>query len=163
MKAWTWLTRNDRWIPAIIVAGFVVTVIANGTMVWFALGTWTGLTTNEAYARGIAYDETLAEAEASAALGWSVDLTVDGDGRGQAAELVVMQDGGAPLDGATVLGRFVRPTHEGYDFDVAFRQVGAGRYRAEFTAPLAGQWDLRFEIDRDGDVYRDARRVRITP
>jgi nitrogen fixation protein FixH len=163
MTAWTWLARNDRWIPALIVAGFLVTVAANGTMIWFALSTWSGLTSDAAYARGLAYDETLAAADASAALGWSVDLVIDGGEGGQIAELVVAQADGAPLDGAIVQGIFVRPTHEGYDFDVAFRQVGAGRYRAEFSAPLAGQWDLRFEIDHGGDVYRAARRVKIAP
>ena len=163
MNAWTWLCRNDRWIPALIVAGFLVTIAVNGTMVWFALGTWTGLTTDRAYREGLAYNETLHEAQTTAALGWTVDLDIAAEGSGQIAELTIAEADGSPVDGATVLGLFVRPTHEGYDFDVAFLQVAAGRYVAEFIAPLPGQWDLRFEIDRGGNVYRDVRRVKIQP
>jgi len=163
MNVLDWLRSNDRWIPAIIVAGFLVMIAVNGTMVWFALGTWTGLTTDQAYREGLAYNETLNEAAATAALNWNVDVDVDARGAGQVAELTITEADGAPVDGATIQGLFVRPTQEGFDFDVAFRQVAAGRYVAEFAAPLPGQWDLRFEIDRGGDVYRDVRRVKIQP
>ncbi len=163
MNAWVWLSRNDRWIPALIVAGFLITVAANGTMIWFALGTWSGLTTDQAYNQGLAYNETLAGAQASDALGWEVDISVADDGQAQTAELVVKDAVGAPVDGASIYGLFVRPTHEGFDFETVFRQVGAGRYLAEFDAPLDGQWDLRVEIVHANNVYRTAKRVLFSP
>jgi nitrogen fixation protein FixH len=138
MSAKTWLMRNDRWIPSLIVAGFVVMITVNGIMIWLALSTWSGLTTDKAYTQGLAYDETLADADASAALGWSIDVSIDDVGEGEIAQMVITAADGAPVDGAAIKGVFVRPTHEGYDFNVAFRQVSAGRYIAEFVAPLAG-------------------------
>lgn len=163
MGAKAWLMRGDRWIPGLIVLGFVVMIIANGTMIWVALGTWTGLTTDESYNRGLAYNETLDQAEARDALGWTVDIATHTTSDGHEAELVVADANGAPIDGAIIVGRFVRPTHEGYDFDVSFSQVGAGRYRAAFLAPLAGQWDLRFEIAKGNDIFRAAERLRLSP
>lgn len=158
-----WLISGDRWIPALIVVAFLVMVVANGTMIWVALGTWTGLTTGEAYDRGISYNETLAAADARDALGWSVTVTTETAGDGYQTEIVIADAVGAPVDGAVIVGRFVRPTHEGYDFDVDFRQVGAGRYRTTFAAPLAGQWDLRFEVAKGEHVFRAAERVRLVP
>lgn len=163
MNALAWLARGDRWIPALIVAGFVVIVMVNGTMIWIAVASWTGVATSEAYNHGLNYNETLAEAEARDALGWSVALTTGAVNDGYEAELMVTDVSGASIDGAEIVGRFVRPTHEGFDFNVDFRHVGAGRYVTQFVPPLAGQWILRFEIDHAGDRYRAAERVSLTP
>ena len=60
------LFKGDRWIPWSFVALFGVIVIANGTMMFFAFDSWTGLSTDDSYKRGLVYNESLAERDAQA-------------------------------------------------------------------------------------------------
>ena len=67
-------TDRSRWIPYAFVAFFGVVLLANGTMIGLAFATWTGLETEGAYQKGLAYNRVLDRARAQAALGWRVDL-----------------------------------------------------------------------------------------
>ena len=60
-------------------------LLANGAMIWLAFATWTGLETEGAYQKGLAYNRTLEEAEAQAALGWQVDLELEQEAAGARA------------------------------------------------------------------------------
>ena len=51
--------RRSRWIPWAFVAFFGVVLAANAAMVVIALASWPGLETQQAYQRGLAYDDAL--------------------------------------------------------------------------------------------------------
>ena len=57
-------TDRSRWIPYAFLGFFAVVLLANGAMIWLAFATWTGLETEGAYQKGLAYNRTLAETEA---------------------------------------------------------------------------------------------------
>ena len=154
--------RRSRWIPWAIVGFFGVIIAVNAVMLWFALGTFNGLSYKEAYDRGVHYNETLAEAEAQHALGWQVALSSERVGPRQILVVLELADKvGAPITAAGVEGALVRPVQEGNDLQVSLTHQGGGRYLGRVTAPLAGQWDLDLVIVAGEDHYRVQERLMI--
>ena len=156
--------QRGQWIPWAFVAFFGVMLVANGTLIWFAFTSWTGLDTGKAYQRGLAYNRTLEAARQQAALGWKVDFAVEQAGARQALIEVTLEDAhGDLLEHADVHAAVVRPTHAGYDFAQSLPHEHAGRYRATLDLPLPGQWELRIVAAEGGDTYRLTRRIHIRP
>lgn len=141
-----------------MVAFFTVVLAANGVFVFLALNTWTGLSAENPYQRGIDYNEILDAAARQRALGWtgalSFALTRDGRGR---LSLVVTDRQGTPVGNLAVKADIRRPTTADFDQAVTLTPSGAGAYEAELELPLRGQWDVhavgealdgrRFEIE----------------
>lgn len=153
--------RNpDWWIPWSFVAFFAVIVAVNGALVFFALDSWTGLETTDAYGKGIHYNRVLDAEAAQRALGWHAALAVNPRPSGETVVTVRLRDrSGGALDGARVGIRFVRPTKAGYDVSVALRPRGKGLYGARVKLPLAGQWILQIRAERTGRKAVWSRRV----
>ena len=152
--------RRSSWIPWTFVGLFGVVLIANGALLYFALQSWTGIETDQAYQKGLAYNEQIEQAEAQERLGWSADLSVEPNGplRAQIA-LRLTDSAGAPLERAEVRATFVRPTQEGHDIDLELPWRGDGHYAAEAELPLAGQWDLRVDVNHRRGSYRLEERI----
>jgi nitrogen fixation protein FixH len=151
---------RGRWIPWLFVAFFAVVVAVNGAMIWIALGSWTGLATNQAYDRGLQYNRNLAAARRQAALGWRPELHARlTDGLAGEVELAVTDALRQPLAGADVAIRFERPTSEGADFTLAMVPSEAGIYRTRFELPLAGVWNVHTTIRRGDDLYVHEQRL----
>jgi nitrogen fixation protein FixH len=152
--------KRGSWIPWIFLAGFGVVLVANGTLIYVASTTWTGIAVNRAYDKGLTYNRNLEAAERQAALGWQASLTTTVNAELAGTVAVALRDrDGAPLNRAEVLVQFERPTHEGHDFVVELAADGAGTYAAPFAAPLPGVWDLRLIATRGDDRYVAAERV----
>lgn len=152
--------QRSWWIPWAFVGGFAVVFVVNLVMMYFAFDSWTGVDRADAYTAGLAYDETLAAAEAQRALGWAVDVEVAEAGEGRAqVRVTVADDDGMPLDRADVLARFHRPTHGGADFETPLGWHGSGRYGAEVDVPLRGLWEVHVIAQARGARWREAVRV----
>ena len=153
------------WYPWIFVGAMAVVVVVNGILAWLAVGTWTGIETEDHYLKGLAYNENLAAEQAQARLGWTIDLALmpgtgaGGDDRTFEVAVTFAAADSRPLDGLEVEIQFVRPTHEG--FDVAARLAGRGNgvYAAPVTLPLAGQWQARVLARRGDDTFQNVRRI----
>ena len=52
------------WYPWIFVGAMAVVVVVNGILAWLAVGTWTGIETEDHYRKGLAYNENLAAEQA---------------------------------------------------------------------------------------------------
>jgi nitrogen fixation protein FixH len=155
---------RSRWIPYAFIAFFGVVLLANGAMIWIAFATWTGLETESAYQKGLAYNRVLDQARAQTALGWHVDLEfAQADERAVAVKLALADRHGDLIEDASVSTTFFRPTHEGHDQVAAIPHRYGGAYEARVELPLAGQWDVHLSIERAGDVWRETRRVYLRP
>jgi nitrogen fixation protein FixH len=152
------IRKRVRWIPWYIVGFFVVVAILDGIFVYVATSTHTGVITRESYERGLAYNETVEAAEKSAALGWksTLDLVAGSD-----LMFVLNDKAGAPLSGATVTARMVRPTQDGHDFELPLEETAAGEYRAPVTFPLDGLWDVRIFVEWKQHQYQHSDRLII--
>lgn len=154
--------RRSRWIPWVFVGGFLVVVAANATMVVFAVGSFTGLTTTEPYTKGLRFNDRIREAEAQRRLGWQLAARFDAPGaRHGAVEIRLTDRGGAPISDAAIAVTFSRPVEKGHDFTIALRAGGTGRYAAAAEFPLPGIWDVTYRIERGADTLTARERVRV--
>jgi nitrogen fixation protein FixH len=155
-------SRRDRWIPWLFVGFFAVVLGANGTLVYFAAASWTGLETKEYYIKGLTYNRTLKDVERQRKLGWKSRLSLRKAGSNE-QELIfqLVDDTGRGLSGASAEAAFVRPTHIGHDFTTPLADRGAGRYRAVVALPLPGQWDIHVTVRHRDGAYRVTRRIMV--
>ncbi len=140
------------WYPLIFVAVFVVVVAVNGTMAFFATSTFSGISTDNAYEKGLAYNRNIAMAKAQAEMGWQMEASIepatgtandgvrDGGHRGTLAVRYRDRDG-HPIDGLDVHVILSRPTVKGYEREVVLTGLADGRYSVPLDLPLAGEWD----------------------
>jgi nitrogen fixation protein FixH len=150
---------RGSWIPWLFVAFLLVILAANGALIWLALGSWAGVATEEAYAKGLAYNRNLEAARAQAALGWRSELDVR-IAEGLAAEIrfVLTDARGSPIEDAEVTAAFERPAQPGADFRLPLASQGGGAYGAAFALPLAGLWRVHLTARHGDDLFvRDDR------
>ncbi len=149
-----------HWIPYTFFGFFAVIFLANGIMLFFALDTWTGLTTQNSYLVGLLYNERRAERDRLERLGWQVSFQAVPDRPGHVVfDLQVEDDRGVPVTGADVAVTLTRPTHEGHDFSAELFHQGGGRYAGEADLPLPGQWQVNLLIDEPRGPFRYSERV----
>lgn len=152
--------RAGWWIPWIFVASFVIVAAVNGVFIYFASVSWTGLQTEDAYEKGLAYNATIDAAKAQEKLGWKASVSFDALGENGGRLTVDLADrDGAPIDGASVHGLAVRPTREGLDQEINLAAVGRGRYAADIELPLPGVWDIKLSARRDNARFGTSMRV----
>jgi len=139
--------------------GFVLA--ANAVFIYLAVDTFTGLSTENAYQRGISYNQTLEARAAQRELGWGAELRFEQESGRRGTLSVEMRDrAGRPLDDLQVSGQVVRPTHAGYDRDVVLGRSGPGEYATTLELPLHGQWDVRLIAEaRGGARFQMERRI----
>lgn len=141
-----------HWVPMLFVGAFLIVIGVNGTLIYFAQDTFSGLETASPYERGLDYNKTLAAEAALERLGWQSQTQISAEGDGTRSLQVRFTDrDGRPLDGLTVVAYLVRPSNEGFDTTIIPRPLGEGRYAASFVLPAAGQWELRL-VAHSGDT-----------
>jgi nitrogen fixation protein FixH len=152
---------RGRWIPWLFVAGMLLVVAVNATLVYFATRSWGGLVSDRAFERGIAYNRLIAEAAAEAALGWTAEIAYQAGANGKTPVLLVtLRDGaGEPMDRAAVSLEAARPVEAQAPVAVGLRPVGDGRYAGAADGLRAGQWDIRMAVARDGHDAHFTRRI----
>ncbi len=156
---------RDAWIPWIFVGMFVVVISVNGIMITVAFDSWTGLSTDNAYEEGLAYNERIAAAEAQAALDWQVAMTAEPLAEQRVRVALTLRDAaGEPFRADEVRATFIRPTQEGHDMTVWLAPGTApGEHVAEVAVPLKGVWDVHVEARERGDTFRIEKRVTVAP
>ena len=150
--------RRSRWIPWTFVWGFVVILAANGIMVFFAFDSFTGISTDDAYRRGLGFNEQVVARQRAERLGWQVAARLDTGAPDRRLVLALHDKAGRALSSAQVRAEFRRPIEQGLDFTVALKPRGDGRYDATVRAPRPGQWRVLFHIALGGDRITAERR-----
>lgn len=150
--------RRSRWIPWTFVWGFVVVLAANGIMVFFAFDSFTGVSTDDSYRRGLGFNKQLEAQQRASELAWQVAARMDKTAAGRRLVLALRDKAGRPLSSASVRAEFRRPIERGLDFAVALKPLGEGRYDAPVHAPRPGQWQVTFHIALGGESIVAERR-----
>jgi nitrogen fixation protein FixH len=162
------------WYPWLFVGGMLIVIAVNAVLVVIAVRTFPGLTAEDAYRRGLAYNRTIAAAAAQDARGWRLDLTVsppsaaDAVGNASAAQkapgaLAVVarfvDRAGQPLSRLAVNAILVRPLGAGNDITLTLEETGGGVYRGSLTTLIGGQWDVRIHARRGDETFQQTRRL----
>jgi nitrogen fixation protein FixH len=144
----------------LFIAGFLLVIAVNGALIFFAEDTFSGLETDNAYERGLEYNQALAGEAAQERLGWHSQAVISGDpGTHRTLHVQLTDRDGRPLDGLTLEAYLVRPSNAGMDLSLAPRATGDGAYVTEFTLPAPGQWDLRLVARRGGVAWQHSERL----
>ena len=141
MSGKTDIRPSDKYIPWLFVLFFVTFIAVDAVMVTLAVRTQTGLVTEQAYEKGLAYNETLKAAAEQTAWGWQDTISVH-DGN---ITYVLNNENGDAVTGAIVTAQFIRPVQDGHDFSVPLIP-DHNHYKAAITLPLKGEWGVRVNV-----------------
>ncbi len=162
-KVWT-----GRRILIGLSAFFLSVFAANAIMVFYALTTFDGVETDDAYRKGRAYNHVLEAEAAQAALGWttSIETMTSGSDTGVSvyATVRVTTDEGlaASLHNPTLT--FWRPTVQGMDADAVVTDAGDGTYQGVAQLQRPGNWIVRLNAETsEGRPYVYEQRLFIDP
>ncbi len=154
------IKSTGRWIPWLFVAGFLVVIGVNATLIVFATDTFSGLVVEHPYKKGQEFDRTKARLAEQAAMGWQVKLAREEKADGSMVLWLGFQDAaGKPLDNLTIAAQLQRPVENIAALELGFRPDGAGRYRAELLPPKHGQWDLHYTASIGERHFEGAERL----
>lgn len=138
---------------------FGVTIAVNVAMSVYAIGTFSGEDVSTPYLRGLAYNTTLRERAAQAALGWSATVAAERrSSNGVALVVRVLDHTGVAKGGLDVTATLRRPTNAAMDRMVVLTGDGDGAYRAELPELANGQWDIVVSTKSEGGVEFEAER-----
>jgi nitrogen fixation protein FixH len=151
--------RKSLWIPTLMVGLMLLVVAVNGAMIFFAQSTFSGLDTTKAYQQGLAYNATLKEARANAALGWTARTEFTAIAGGRHIAITISSKDGDPVEGLHVVAHLVRPVSTAFDQLLILHHEGSGTYGADLALPAGGSWELRLTATGDGTTWQTMQRV----
>lgn len=140
-----------------LIAFFGVMVLANAVFLYFAVSTFSGDDTSNAYRKGLRYNQTLEAAKRQAERGWQTELAYD-DKAGRLT-LKVLDGAATPITGLYVGAKLERPATDREDRRIVLKESGDGVYAA--TIDLApGQWVVDIASRREGEDGDSAYRLK---
>ena len=146
------MTARTRWTVA-IVGALAVNVIAAVTLAVLA-NRGAAQVIPDYYAKAAHYDDELARSAASQALGWRVDVTVQGG----VIDAAVIDAAGRPIEGAQVRVTGYQRAHAAELIDVALVSSGPGHYHGALAARRGG-YDLVATVELGASRF--SRRVAV--
>ena len=148
--------RKSLWIPAVFFAFMLTVVAVNGTMIFFAQSTFSGLDTTRYYQQGVQYNAVLEASAASAALGWNAKAEL-ADGH---LAVKIDDKSGGPVTGLDVTVHLVRPATTAFDQILVLRAASEpGVYTADLKLSGAGAWELRISATGGGAPWQATQRI----
>lgn len=145
---------TGRHVLMMVIAFFTVIIIANIVLITQAVRTFPGEDVRRSYVQGLNYNETLADRQAQAALGWRAAAALRRDTTGAAAiEIVLIDREGRPVENASLEGTLRRPLEAREDQTLLFAPQGQGRYVATVPTLAQGQWALRARAARGANHF----------
>lgn len=142
---------TGRHMMLVFVGGFAIVIAVNLFMAFQAVRGFGGTVVDNSYVASQKYNGWLAKAEASRALGWTVDAVRRDDGR------VVLATTLVPA-GATIAAEAERPLGDRVVTRLAFAPAGEGRWVSD--QPLAeGRWQIRIAITAPGQAWAGERHL----
>lgn len=133
-------------------------VAVNGVLVYFAVGTWSGLVVEKPYERGIRYNRLLQAASRQDALGWKFDIALEDAGDGTRVVVQARDAAGEPLSGLSLRATIERPVEREEHGAVLLDEQRPGRYAATLERLRTGQWQTRLLAERGADSASTSQR-----
>jgi nitrogen fixation protein FixH len=151
----TLIRKSDKYIPWYFVAFFVVLAILDGIFVYIATSTHTGVVTDNAYKKGLEYNQTIELVESQEKLGWKADIEFM-----QPHLVFYLKDKtDIEIKNAEVMAYISRVTQDGYDFKINLPYKENGQYSKNINFPLKGQWDISVVVKWNQQQYQKSKRI----
>ena len=141
MRDVTDIRPSDKYIPWLFVLFFMTFMAVDAVMVTLAVRTHTGVVTEQAYEKGLSYNDTLKAVAEQTSWGWKDSISVQ-DGN---IIYALKDENGDAVTDATVTAQFIRPVQDGHDFSVPLI-ADHNHYKAAVALPLKGEWGVRVNV-----------------
>lgn len=146
-----------------VLIGFILffgTIIAvNGVLMYFALNTWPGLVTEDAYIKGVNYNDTIAASESQRLLAWEVGVALDSDKK---LRISIIDNNTAPVLGLKVEAALTRPLGDHKIVILTMLENQSGAYEGKFAAPIPGRWKVDIKaISSTGSVFKSRQEIMV--
>jgi nitrogen fixation protein FixH len=152
---------TGRFVLLCILAFFGVVVAVNLTMVRFALTSFGGVETRNAYQAGLQFSHEIAEARVQKSRQFQIDVKIGQSDGLSTIELAARNEKGLPVSGAELIVTVGHPADRRQDGVIAAHEISPGIYRGKGIVQH-GQRDLVIELFRDGQrIFRSKNRVLI--
>ena len=152
---------TGRHVALMLAAFFGLMFAVNGAFVYFALGSFSGLSEDDAYKRGLAYNEEIDSRARQIARGWQPALAFEQTGTAQGKLIFSILDAeGRNLEGLDVVATVRRPVIDGTDQSLSL-VYDEENYSADVTLSGSGQWDVSILAHGGGyeEPYRLDKRI----
>ena len=152
---------TGRHVALMLAAFFGLMFAVNGAFVYFALGSFSGVSEDDAYKRGLTYNDEIDFMARQLARGWQPEVifeqTAAAEGR---LTLTILGSDGENLSELDVVATIRRPVNEGTDQSLAM-VYNTENYTANVVLPGAGQWDVTILARGGGyeEPYRLDKRI----
>jgi nitrogen fixation protein FixH len=149
--------RRSAWqfFPWAVAAALGFVIAVNVGLVVMAVRSFPGAAQGNGFALSNAYNDVLKSEARQDALGWIVQVTLDGERH----PLVSLTDSrGEALEAAEVEADAARPLGPPQTTPLVLRAVGNGRYVTD-VALAPGQWDVTLRATQRADRLHAVRRV----
>ncbi|ESQ77662.1 FixH family protein [Asticcacaulis sp. AC402] len=149
--------QRGRIVPWLIAAFYVTFMSAFIGFVVIAYSHPPHAVTENAYEKGLAYNDTLAQANAQAQMAWQSDIAY-ADGR---LIFRLRDHAGDAIEGARVRAWFVHPSNGTLDRGFDLRHDGAGAYSVEAPLPTKGLWNVHVTAEQKDRQYQAAAQIEV--
>lgn len=149
------IKRDNKLIPLYFVAFFVGLAILDGIFVYLAVSTQNGLVTENAYEKGLNYNEAIEKAEGTKDTAQDIAFEALGN-----REAKIYYSNENDLKSAKLMA--IRPVEDGKDFELELQKnVNEPAYSANITFPEKGVWDILVIAETENAEFRKKKRVFI--
>lgn len=148
-----------------MVCFFGVIIAVNSVFMYLALNTWPGLTTEDAYKKGLAYNQTLDAAARQSAMGWVSTVKVEpGTGADKTITINMIGQSNTPLSGLVVTATVERAVGTPETQIIPISENAPGIYSGIFKAPKQGRWITEITATGPNNAsFRMKHQVLIAP
>jgi nitrogen fixation protein FixH len=149
---------TGRMVLFTFIGFFAVVASVNAVMITSAVRTFSGVETENAYKAGLAFNQSIAAANAQDARGWRVEIArITPDSTD--FNVTVRDRAGRPVTGVSLEATLQHPNDRRRDRPLAVVSLGNGLFHAQ-TAPEAGIWDVVVVLhDDDSELFRSRNRI----
>jgi len=140
---------TGRMVLTWLLIFFGVIIAVNSAFVYFALNSWPGLSNQQAYEDGLAYNKTLDAAKLQHDQGWKsfVDL-----GANEQLRVRFFNSSGALVTGLSPTAQVGRVMHENEDRTLSLKEVEPGIYAAPVAGLASGRWKVELSVIEDQET-----------
>lgn len=147
-KGWYW--------PAILGGLMAIVLVPNFVLVYLATSDPSFAVEEDYYGKALAWDETMAQESANAALGWIVAFSVGPSTGGSGLTEIraeIREPDGREIGDAAVRVTTFHNARASRLLQASLEPDGDGGYSAELPLRRPGLWEFRFEILRGDDRF----------
>lgn len=133
-------------------AFFLFIAAADAWMIILAIRTHSGVITDHAYEKGLAYNQVVAAHQKQEEFGWKGVI----DYRNGLVHFALRDKNGVALSPRKTMATFTRPTHAGMDFSVELSHADTA---VDF--PAKGLWEIRVDAVVGDRLFQQSRRIMV--